>query len=410
MPKPVEYPRKDGGTSWRVRFRHAGKETSETFDTQRAAEIFCQDIANRGADYAVNMREVEDRDRRGKTLDEALDAYLEWKSARVRSDRTIKDYRRRYELAIKPMLGHRHLAGLTAEDIADWVDAVITGKTGARTLVDRDPDTGRKTKRTQPLSAKSLADRHALLHSVIKYALGKKWIEADPCADTELPTRHKKPPKGLRPGEWQALHAALSQIDPDAADLALFLISTGWRFGEATALSTHDVDDDGVVVKVWVTQVMRRDAVGRTHIVQDAKSDAGYGRHAALDPVAADMIRRRVSRARPGDLVFTTKTGAAWHHSHFRSRAWQPSVALANLNRRPTPHWLRHTHVGWMIMSGAALPELQVRIGHKSIKTTVDLYGSMVIDVQQQALDAFAAMRGSVPQVAPAPIPLTLEQ
>lgn len=385
MPKPVEYRAKDGSVSWRVRFRHAGKETSETFATQRAAEIFCQDIDNRGTAYAVAMREAEDRDRRGKTLDEALDAYLEWQATRVRSDRTIKDYRRRYELAIKPTLGHRHLAGITDDDIAEWVDAMVTGRTGV------------KAKDGRPLSSKSIADRHALLHAVFKHALAKKWIDTDPCAHTDLPKRRKKPPKGLRPGEWQALHAALAQIDPDAADLAAFLLATGWRFGEATALTTYDVEDDGYDVWVSVTQVMRRDATGRTHAVEDAKSEAGQ-RRVKIDRETADMVRQRVSRARSGDFVFTTKNGAPWHHSHFRSRAWEPSVDLANLARRPTPHWLRHTHVGWMIMTRQSnLPELSARLGHASIKTTVDVYGRMVTDVSDNALDAFAAMRSSQP-------------
>jgi integrase len=385
MPKPIKYRAKDGTISWRVRFRHAGKETSETFDTESAARVFCQDIEARGVDYAVAMREAEDRDRRGKTLDEALDSYLEWKAARVRSDRTIKDYRRRYELAIRPMLGHRRINGITDEDIAEWVDAMVTGRVG------------RKKKDDLPLSPKSIADRHALLHSVFKHALAKKWIDTDPCANTDLPKRHKKPPKGLRPGEWQALHAALAQIDPDAADLASFLLATGWRFGEATALTTYDVEDDGLNMWVTVTQVMRRDATGRTHAVEDAKSQAGQ-RRVKLDREAATMVRDRMRRTRPGEFVFTTKSGAPWHHSHFRSRAWEPSVDLANLARRPTPHWLRHTHVGWMVMTGKAnLPELQSRLGHASFKTTIDVYGRMVTDVSADALDAFALMRGTAP-------------
>ena len=172
------------------------------------------------------------------------------------------------------------------------------------------------------------------------------------------------------------------------------MISTGWRWGEATALTTYDVEDDGERVWVTITQVMRRGATGRTVPVQDAKSAAGE-RRVRLDATCAELVRRRVRVARPGSLVFTTQSGAAWHHSHFRSRAWEPAVDLANLARRPTPHWLRHTHVGWMVLSGASLPELQSRIGHASIKTTIDVYGRMVTDVSDTALDAFAAMRSA---------------
>jgi hypothetical protein len=45
-----------------------------------------------------------------------------------------------------------------------------------------------------------------------------------------------------------------------------------------------------------------------------------------------------------------------------------------------------------MAMAGASLPELQGRIGHASITTTINVYGRMLTDVQPAALDAFAAM------------------
>lgn len=405
MPTPKERVWKNGTKTWSVRFRHEGRETSERFHTLAAAKIFCADIKNHGTAYALSLRDAEDREaRRGKTLDQALEDYLAWKAARVRSDRTIKDYRRRYELAIKPMLGSRPIASITEETVTEWLDALVVGKTGAKVRIVK----GERV--TEPLSAKTIADRHALLHALMKYALQKKWIDVDPCAMSELPKRYKKPPKGLRPAEWQALYAALAQIDPDAADLADFLLASGWRFGEATALSTYDVEDDGQDMHVSVTRVMRRNATGRTVPVEDAKSEAGQ-RRISLDPAVAQMVRERVRRTRPGGYVFTTKNGAPWHHSHFRSRAWEPAVDLANLNRRPTPHWLRHTHVGWMVMTGkAALPELSRRLGHTRIETTIDVYGRMITDVQPEALDAFAALRSSTPPTIQQAQPPIIEQ
>ena len=394
MPKPERYKTRSGRTTYRVRFRHNGRQTSETFATQAAAKIFCTDIESRGVEYAVRMREEEERENlRGRSLDDVLEKYLKHMAPRVRSDRTIKDYRRRYELAIKPALGSTPVAALTDSDVRAWVDDLLTGRIGAKVRIIA----GERTK--VPISTKTIADRHALLHALIKHAMMLRWIEHDPCAATELPKRPRKPPKGLRPAEWQALHAALVQINPDAADLAAFMLATGWRWGEATALTTYDVEDDGERVWVTVTQVMRRDATGRSRPVQDAKSAAGE-RRVKLDSDAAALVRRRVAATRPGSLVFTSQTGAPWHHSHFRSRAWEPAVDLANLARRPTPHWLRHTHVGWMVLTGAAtLPELQSRIGHASIKTTIDVYGRMVQDVSDNALDAFAAIRGRTPSL-----------
>jgi len=46
-------------------------------------------------------------------------------------------------------------------------------------------------------------------------------------------------------------------------------------------------------------------------------------------------------------------------------------------------------------MSGASMPELQSRIGHESIQTTINVYGRMLTDVAPKALADFAAMRGA---------------
>lgn len=397
MPKPARYVARDGSHSWRVRFRHNGKETSRTFSTERAAKVFCQDAAGHGVDYAVRTLEDERRDTDGMTLDQVIDDYLEWKAPRVRSDRTIADYRKRYNLAIRGRFGSRMVSTIADDDVRVWIDDLVAGKVGARVVIKD----GKRT--TQPLHPKTIADRHALLHALMKHALARHWIDTDPCATSELPKRHRGQPRGLRPAEWQALHAALDVIDPDAADLALFMLSSGWRWGEATALTTYDVEDHGAVMWVTVARVMRRDATGRAHVVEDAKSDAGL-RRVSLDSQVAAVVRRRMLSTTPGALVFTSRTGAPWHHSHFRSRSWEPAVTAANLARRPTPHWLRHTHVAWMAMTGAAgLPELQARLGHKSIQTTIGVYGRMISDVRPEALDAFAALRGSAPGGAALP-------
>jgi hypothetical protein len=59
----------------------------------------------------------------------------------------------------------------------------------------------------------------------------------------------------------------------------------------------------------------------------------------------------------------------------------------------------------------ANLPELQSRLGHASFKTTVDVYGRMVTDVSDNALDAFAAMRGATSaHIESPPHVVTIEQ
>jgi len=375
MPKPREYKRADGTTTYRVRFRHAGKNTSETFATEREALAFCSDVEHHGADHAVAMLEAQSWVAHTPDLDDAFEQWLERKRRQVRSDRTIHDYRRDYTNWISPSLGRRKVGAITQREVQQLIDNMS------------EPGHGKKG-----LAPRSVAHHHALLHAVMLWCMSgdRQWVRIDPCANTELPKRGKRPPKGLRPAEWQAFYRALQQIDPDAADLALFLVHSGWRWSEATGLSVWDV---GLVDPVYVTmgRVLRRNAAGQNVVVDDAKSEAGQ-RRVKLPAEAGQMVARRMATAAPGGLLFTTKNGAPWNYNHFRERAWNKAAKVANLPRTPTPHELRHTHVWWMVLAGASLPELQSRIGHASIKTTIDVYGRMVTDVKDDALDGFGAI------------------
>ena len=386
MPTPVKYVTRSGSTTWRIRFRHpsTGKQTTLTFPTKRAADVFAADIKHHGTRQALAMQESTVDATDTPTMDDASKGFFAWKENRVRSDRTVADYRRDWDNWVSPTFGTTPIRLLERSAIQAWVDAMHDGTLDSR----------------KAAAPKSIADRHFLVHAVCAWAVDQGLLTDNPAVGTRLPKRRPRTPKGLRPAEWQALHAALRQIDPDAADLAEFLVGSGWRWSEATALTTFEVEDDGAVMHVTMAQVRRRTASGAHVVVADGKGQASL-RRIALDPETAAVVRRRVASAPAGGVVFTTGRGAAWHYSNFRLRCWEPAVDLAGLTRRPTPHWLRHTHAGWLLMSGAAtLPEVQARIGHASITTTVGVYGSLVADVRPEALDAFAALRDTQPKRA----------
>jgi site-specific recombinase XerD len=382
VPKPTKYVARDGAVTYKVRFRlggRRGKQCQETFDTLREAKAFCSDINTRDASYALRVLHQSEAERTD-ALDKIAEDFFEWKATRVRSDRTVADYRRDYTNWIAPTFGTRWAGSIVEADVQAWVDTM-----GAA------------------LSPKSVRDRHALLHGIYKWAMHpqRHRVDHNPCEGTDLPHKQKGMPKGLQPMEWEALYAALRQIDPDAADVAEAMLATGWRWSEVTGMAAWQVQDMGAHTGLWVSmeQVARRDSKGRTVLVAEGKGQASV-RRVRVDDAAAAMFRRRVVGKAPADLVFTTGIspqnglgGSQWNYSNFRHRAWDKAVTVANLGRKPSPHWLRHTHVVWMAMTGASLPELQARIGHASITTTIDVYGRMLTDVKPEALEGFAAMR-----------------
>lgn len=399
MPTPKPRTGANGITTWTVRFRtSSGRSSSKTFATEADAQWFADQIEHRGVPFALRslrdlLNDTRDRDD-SPALADVFEEFLEWKRRLVRSQRTADDYKYHFDTIIDPTLGSYPIAAITADLVSDWVDLMVSGKiVSART--------GKK------LAPKTIAGRHSLLHSIMEFAADPRrgYITGNPCAGVTLPKRITAAPKGLMPAEWQAIHAALTLDSPDAADLAAFLINTGWRWSEGAALTPAAVEDYGPGAPMYVNmaQVLRRGSGGFVSAVPDGKAEKSM-RRTRLDADTATIVRSRLVGRGIADPVFGSPDGDFWTYNEFRVR-WRRAVSVANVTRKPTVHWLRHTHVAWMAMSGAALPELQARIGHASIQTTIGVYGRMIQDVSDDALTAFTRMRDAAPQVAAATAP-----
>lgn len=369
---------KTGETTWAVLYRHAGRQTSQTFSDHRKAEKFCTLIPILGPDRA--LEEIAGTTHRAAfTLDQLAEPFLAAKAADV-TPRTLADYRGWYRNWIQPWLGHREAEEIDEGDVQRLVDHM------------------RKF-----LAPKSVADRHMLLHSMYEYgrAKSRRLVTHNPCLETELPRRTKKPPKGTTVAEWRALIELGADRHPDAADFVLFLGSLGWRWSEAAALAVRDVEDDGTFVWVDVARVFR--IVDNRQVIEEdaAKSYAGF-RRSRVPSEAAAMLRRRMIGRGPGDYVFTNRRGNHWNQNTFLRDTWPALLKAAGVgtpDRKPTPHWLRHMAVANMAKAGIPMHEIQRIIGHEDIKTTNSTYGRTISTLSAEGvgrLDLVLAGEGSV--------------
>lgn len=302
-------------------------------------------------------------------------------------ERVRYDYRREIDVHLS-LLTHTDAAGqvlpvtvanLTRDDVQDWVRAEEMG--------ERDPDAPTKWRR-RPAGPKSIANRHGLLSSIVQAA-----VEAEPplrsancCKGTRLPRQDDQIEDEMCFLEHDEYRRIAEEIqDPHARDLADWLVGTGMRWGEATALQVRDINLTRNTVSVQ--RAWKRAAPGAdspSYFLGPPKTKKAR-RLIALADAQMEMLRRRMAGKRPEDLVFETPLGKAWRHDNFWRRRWVPAVDAAimkGLPKRPRLHDLRHTHVAWLIAERIPLPAIQARLGHESITTTVDRYGHLV-----QALD-----------------------
>jgi integrase len=108
------------------------------------------------------------------------------------------------------------------------------------------------------------------------------------------------------------------------------------------------------------------------------------------------LVKTQVAGKPLDAFAFTMASGAplSAYGSNFTRRVWKPAVkaalppALASLRF----HDLRHTAVAIAIASGAARnpKALQVRMGHSTIRMTLDRYGHLLPGQDGEIADAMA--------------------
>jgi integrase len=263
---------------------------------------------------------------------------------------------------------------------------------------DRDWINARRRAGAKP---KTIANYHGLLAAVFKDAHHKGLITRNPCDGVRLPVREVHveavdDSSFLTEAQFSLLRACM---DPDSRDLLTVAVGTGLRWGELTALRVDDLVLTGSSPHLSVRRAWKRNGTGDFAV-------EGEGRF-YLGPPKTRESRRRVSLAAPvvqvleqltggrgpEEFVFPGPGGGRLDQGTWYAARWQPAVRAAQargLGASPRFHDLRHTHAAWLISAGVPLPVIQKRLGHKSIKITVDVYGGLLVQTND-AVDAAVA-------------------
>ena len=102
-------------------------------------------------------------------------------------------------------------------------------------------------------------------------------------------------------------------------------------------------------------------------------------------------------------MLCRTGRGTLLRRDYFNREIWKPAIAAAQLPEDATFHDLRHTFASTALAEGVPISEVSRWLGHKSITTTVDLYGHLVPEASGRARDAldkaFAGTRVCAPNV-----------
>jgi integrase len=85
-------------------------------------------------------------------------------------------------------------------------------------------------------------------------------------------------------------------------------------------------------------------------------------------------------------LILHNSRGNPMRIDTFRNGPWRDAVE-ASVGKPMRPYDLRHSHVALMIAEGAHAKVIADRLGHTTIRTTMDTYGHLLEGVGDDVID-----------------------
>ena len=365
--------RADGSVAYQVVFRHKGKQTSRTFDNARAAQVFDRNITRLGVEAALDMVEAHTLSQNAPTLAEWCRRYTSQIDGIT--DGTRREYQKLIDRIEKryPLMGYP-IDGISEETLQAWL----------------------RTQEREKLAAKTIKNRHALISAALQSAQEAGLVRTNLAKGLKIKRTERAEMVILMPDEFQNLVAQIHL--PAYRDLVIFAYSTGLRFGEITALKVRDLRTNENPPTVSIVRAWKYTS-GAGHEVGPPKTQRGR-RTIAFPAALLPMLASNTAGKRPDDWLFTNQAGGHIKHQTLWD-AWAKWVKTADLGKTPRFHDLRHSHASWMIGQGMNLSDLQRRLGHESIKTTVDTYGHLLPEAQVQAARHAANMVAGLVDLVP---------
>jgi integrase len=370
-------PMGESKSAWLVDYRdNFGNRRSKQFARKKDAEAW---LVNASWEVSQGLHTA---DSQSITVAVAAGLWIAKAEADDRERSTIKQYRELTRLHVVPLLGEQKLSRLSRPMVENYRDVLISTRSKAMTQ-----------KAVRALSSiLSEAQRRGLVAQNVARGVKVERKGRDK-AKIEIPTREE-------------LKSLISEANATEKPIVMTAIMTGLRSSELRGLRWQDVDFNEMTVSVS----QRADQWGQ---IGPPKSEAGY-RSIPMASGLASVLKEWKLRSLPNslDLVFPNANGKPLWHQNLLRRLFIPLQVKAGLTKPHLDrfgrikkdgqgeqlatgkyglHSLRHAAASGWIVQKIDLKRLQSWMGHSGVQITLDTYGHLIEDKEQDAAIAEAA-------------------
>lgn len=297
-----------------------------------------------------------------------------WRKAQLQhSAGTAADVAMALRVHLYPVLGARPIGSIRPTDVQAWVAGLA-----------------------QKLAPTTVTKTYSFFSSMLKSAVRDALIARTPCVNINLPKIQKK---RVVPLTVEQVGALIDAVHPHYRALIHFCAGTGTRAREAFGITVDRID----FLRRQITidrQLATRDGSIRW---KEPKTPSSVRTIPLDDGVVEAVAAHLAATGSPAKgLVFSTPHGRAidLHRAYGEAKrpGWfRKATRKVGLPDNVTLHDLRHFYASLLIRNGASVKLVQARLGHKSAQETLDTYGHLWPDSDEQTRsilnEALSALR-----------------
>jgi integrase len=279
-----------------------------------------------------------------------------------------------------------------------WLKGYVIPKWGEQPLTVLRPQPVELWLESLELSPKSRGHIRGLLHKLFSYA---QWAEMIPMQENPISlvtvkgsSKRQQQPRSLTAEEFQRF---VQPLEEPFHTIALVCVCLGLRISECLALKWADVN--------WLEKTITIERGIVRNRVDSTKTPYSY-RAMSLDSVLLSQLeawKLQTQFSAPENWIFSSpaKIGRfPWSYDTVRRHFLN---AGADLERLGT-HSMRHTYRSWLDAAGTAITVQREMMRHSDIRTTINVYGSIVTDEVLRAQRKVVSMALPDSKVIPSPV------
>ncbi|EPN9336300.1 tyrosine-type recombinase/integrase [Enterococcus faecalis] len=240
---------------------------------------------------------------------------------------------------------------------------------------------------------------------IFKYAISIDILQKNPMEKINIPIVHINEEDVRKFYEKNELIDFLTRMKVQFPIMRYTLFSllayTGMRKGEALSLQWADINFEDRILFINKSLATGKDG----QIILHPPKNKTSRRTISLDPLTVELLRQwkniqskelKAVKLWNGhnQLLFPNYDN---HFMHPRTpQTWLETFYRKNPDiLKISPHGFRHTHASLLFASGATMKQTQLRLGHSTIKTTMNVYTHVTKEVESETAELFSSFMQS---------------